>query len=174
MEVSEVWLYFAIAKVHYSLQKQMFIPVAARKATTGEKRKEDQKDVCVRRADNHLLEPWFCKRDFEFLLPFSCLRISVCFRGSTLANRMSSSGWFYWLNFYWLIPKILAIVLKCWWRRVWVTLQNQHKMPFRHLNLKQGKIFAAALVKKKKLQRSCMRYIRSRTSAILFWGLCNC
>lgn len=116
-------------------------PVAARKATTGEKRREDQKDVYVRRADNHLLEPWFCKRDFEFLFPFSCLRISVCFRGSRLANRMSSSGWFYWLNFYWLIPKILAIVLKCWQRRVWVRLQNQHKMAFRHLNLKQGKIF---------------------------------
>ena len=139
-------------------------------------RREDRKDVCVRRDDNHMLEPWFCKRDFEFLLPFSSLRISVCFRGSRLANRMSSSGWFYGLNFYWLIPKILAIVLKCWQRRVWVRLQNQHKMAFRHLNLTQGKIFDGLGKKKKTSAKLHEVYsIPHFCHEIkLFWGFYNC
>ena len=55
MEVSEVLLYFAIAKVHYSLQKQMYFRSLLEKRRP--ERREDRKDVCVRRADNHLLEP---------------------------------------------------------------------------------------------------------------------
>ena len=56
-------------------------------------------------------------------------------------KRAKPFGWTWAFNFYWLIPKILAIILKCWQRTVWVRLQNQRKMAFRHLNLTYGKSF---------------------------------